>query len=161
MARKLNTQDFGMAAVHIACADLLISGFRAFLAGEGLKYDIVVDISGRLIRVQVKGTNVPRLRKQRTSAPPLYQFVTRRNGGIDQNFYRESDVDVVACVAIDTRQVAYLPVVDVFPKAIHLYPAGTPPFIRRGEIQRLVIDQLPFRKAIDRISIDDVRDSAR
>lgn len=144
--RKLNTQDFGAAAVHLVCADLLLSGYRAFMAAEGLRYDVLLDLGSRIVRIQVKGTSKARLRKQRVTAAPLYQFVTRRNGL--HGYYDGSQIDVLACIAVDIRVVAYLPVRGAFPKALHLYPPGTLPFIRSGEAQRLVIDQFPIERII-------------
>ena len=44
----------GTAAEHLVCADLLLCGYRAFLADQNCAYDIAVDVAGRLIRIQVK-----------------------------------------------------------------------------------------------------------
>jgi hypothetical protein len=137
-----------MAAVHLVCADLLISGFRCFVAGEGLRYDVVIDVGHRLFRIQVKGTKGLRVRPSRPNTPPLYRFVTRRNGDKEQNFYSDADVDIIACVAMDVRRIAYFPVTKAFPKILHVHPVGTKSFIRKGVEQRLVIDRFPIDLAM-------------
>jgi hypothetical protein len=35
--------ELGKAAEHIVCADLILAGYRAFLADQGLPYDVVFD----------------------------------------------------------------------------------------------------------------------
>ena len=40
--------EVGKAAEHLVCADLITSGYRAFLSDQGLPYDILVDIDGRV-----------------------------------------------------------------------------------------------------------------
>ena len=49
-----NALEIGKAAEHLVCADLIIQGYRAYLSDQGLPYDAVVDVSGHLIRVQIK-----------------------------------------------------------------------------------------------------------
>ena len=145
-----DTTSIGAAAVHIVCADLLLAGYKAFIAPEGLHYDVILDSEGKLFRIQVKSTLRPRVRSGRPSALPTYQFTTMRNarptksGKINLKSYAESEVDLFACVAIDIRAVAYLPVIGKFLTGIHLYPPGTESWLRSGRNERRRIDEFPI-----------------
>lgn len=147
----------GAAAVHIVCADLLLAGYTAFPAAEGLHYDVILDNGGVLYRVQVKGTLLARSRPSRPLAPALYNFGTTRNHRPDRigersrlKRYDTREVDLIACVAIDIRTVAYFRVVGPFIGALHLYPPGTTPWVRDGIAQRRRIDEFPIAQALDR-----------
>ncbi len=155
---KKDTIRQGTAGVHLVCADLLLAGFDAHIAAEGLKYDLVLDADGCLYRVQVKSTRFLRQRKQRPTCPPAYQFLTSRGHRPDrpgeQSFpkrYNESQIDIIACVAIDPRLIAYLPVNGEALAAVYFYQPGTEPYERGGEIQRRCIDQFPITKALSEL----------
>lgn len=142
------------ASVHIACADLILTGYHAIAAPEGLAYDIVLDASGTLYRVQVKSCSQPASRN-RPTAPKAYKFVTTRNHRpemhgqrADIRQYTSSEVDIMACVALDIRKVAYFRVSGTFLSGLHLYPPGTLTFVRSGANQRRCIDAFPIETAL-------------
>ena len=99
----------GTAAEHLVCADLLLAGYRAFLADQNCPYDVAVETGGRLIRVQVKATRAPRKIPQRVTHRAAYLFHTRRAGKAGQRRYAEDAFDVLALVALDCRRIAYVP----------------------------------------------------
>lgn len=99
----------GTAAEHLVCADLLLAGYRAFLADQNCPYDVAVESGGRLIRVQVKATRTVRRIPQRAVHRSAYLFHTRRAGKAGQRRYAEDDFDVLALVALDIRRIAYVP----------------------------------------------------
>lgn len=105
--------QIGKAAEHIACADLILQGYNAFLADAGLPYDLVADRGdGRFWRVQVKST-CGIMRKRPKPGGRFYHEVYRfalRHGRVGDRRVSLAGCDVVACVAVDTRQVAYLSV---------------------------------------------------
>ena len=70
----------GAAGEHLVCADLLMQGYRAFLADQNCPYDVAVDVGDRLIRVQVKATRAPKAVPQRVGHFPAYQWHVRRAG---------------------------------------------------------------------------------
>ena len=109
MHSDLNALDIGKAAEHLVCADLLTLGYQAFLSEQGLAYDVIVDIDGRLIRVQVKGTVGLRAIPQRAAYTPAYLWHVRRAGKGGRRVYRENEFDMLALVALDTKQIAYMP----------------------------------------------------
>ena len=103
----------GTAGEHLVCADLLLAGYRAFLADQNCPYDVAVEIGGRLVRIQVKATRAPRTIPQRATHRAAYLFHTRRAGKRGQRRYAADDFDVLALVALDIRRIAYVPHVDL------------------------------------------------
>lgn len=99
----------GAAGEHLVCADLLMQGYRAFLADQNCPYDVAVDIGGSLIRIQVKATRGARALPQRKNHRPGYMWHVRRAGKGGRRVYRDGEFDLLALVALDVRRVAYLP----------------------------------------------------
>lgn len=98
----------GKAGEYLVCADLLLKGYTAFVAEQVLAYDVVVDLDGRLIRVQVKTTRGPRATGGR-DLTPVYFFNARRMGKGGRKSYTSDDADIFALVALDQRIIGYLP----------------------------------------------------
>lgn len=106
--------ELGKAAEHLVCADLILQGYRAFLSDQGLPYDVVVDLSGRLIRIQVKASCFARdMNRAGRNVRTVYSFWVRRRGKNGDQRLSNTDCDVVALVALDIRAVAYLPIQSV------------------------------------------------
>jgi len=99
----------GLAAEHMVCADLLLSGFRAFLAPQNCPFDVAVECDGNLIRVQVKGTRSAKKIPQRVGHFPAYMWNVRRAGKRGRRTYADGEFDVLALVALDCHKIAYLP----------------------------------------------------
>lgn len=104
-------------AEFLVAADLSLAGHLCSVAAEGLPYDVLVDMDGRIVRVQVKST--ARSRAGNTpNAMDRYEFEVLRSGGKagkDQRIKSRyiSGVDVFALVAVDLRLVIYRSAVDV------------------------------------------------
>lgn len=107
--REPSDLDVGTAGEHLVCADLLLGGLIAFRTDQTCAYDVAVDFGGRLIRLQVKSTRVPRLIPQRETAILAYQWHVRRAGKGGRRNYGGDEFDLLALVGLDVRQVAYLP----------------------------------------------------
>jgi hypothetical protein len=128
---------WGTAGEHIVCADLILSGFTAYLTSQGLPYDIVVDLGGKLLRVAVKSTGKAKPRPAREGSVIRYQFVVCRSrrlstGKTDARFYEASDVDIIAFCALDIRQVAYCHISECA-QSMHFVAPGAPePINNRG-----------------------------
>jgi hypothetical protein len=104
--------EIGKAAEHLVCADLIIQGFRSFLSDQGLPYDLVVDVSEKLVRVQVKcacfARNVNASGRREHIA---YMWSVRRRGRSKRGARLSLEhCDIVALVALDIREIAYVPV---------------------------------------------------
>jgi hypothetical protein len=106
----------GKAAEHIACAELILQGWNAFVVDAGLPYDVLVDLSGgRFSRIQVKATcqtTRPRNYPGRSPAFRRCRFALRRSRCGVRRISLES-CDQVAFVALDIRAVAFLTVAAV------------------------------------------------
>lgn len=84
----------GAIGEHLVAVDLLGRGYRVSFASAGYPYDLVTEIDGRMLRVQVKASKA--LRKNRAD------YVFSINGGVVK------DYDLIAFVALDHGTIAYL-----------------------------------------------------
>lgn len=101
----------GKAGEYLVCADLLLKGYTAFIAEQVLAYDVIVDLNGRMIRVQVKTTREPRSTGGR-DLTPAYFFNIRRMGKGGRKAYTNEDADIFALVALDRKLIGYVAEVD-------------------------------------------------
>jgi len=99
----------GKAGEYLVCADLILSGHVAFPSEQGLPFDVVVEVGARLLRIQVKTTRGPRAIPQRKQHTPGYLFNVKRCGKGGRGAYANGAVDLFALVALDTREIGYLP----------------------------------------------------
>lgn len=147
------TIEIGCAGEHIVCADLLLSGVRAFLSAQALPYDVIAEHGGRLIRIAVKSTLSPRPRSQRPGSKENYQFAIGRRraikGGFVARAYTEEDADLVALVALDVRKVAYLTIQEAPTVMIFDAPDGRRSTNSYGpkSIVQPNMDEFPFARA--------------
>ena len=141
--------EVGKAAEHLVCADLITSGYRAFLSDQGLPYDILVDIDGTLLRVQVKSTRKPRNHDPRTRTTPGYLFQLRRAGKGGRRRYPDNAFDLYALVALDRQAIAYLSVADCPNQTIALRVPGER-YLQNGSMNR-EFQEASFRHALSRL----------
>ena len=139
--------ELGKAAEHLVCADLILKGFRAYLTDQGIPYDVVVDLNGKLIRIQVKATAGPRAIPQRKMFTPSYLWHVRRAGKKGRRRYGSADFDLLALVAVDIQKIAYLKVDEGVKTTVHLRPPHSPITSRNKILKN--IDQYPFSEAIN------------
>jgi PD-(D/E)XK endonuclease len=111
----------GHAAEHLVCADILLQGYAAFLTDQVCAYDVAADVGGRLIRIQVKATRATRAIPQRASHFPAYMWNVRRAGKNGARLYADDEFDLLALVALDTKQIAYMPPSKIR-QTIHIRP---------------------------------------
>lgn len=98
--------NIGRAGEYIVLADLLLNNVQAFDTAQGVEYDVVAEINGKLIKIQVKTTQ--KMRVLNESANPIYFFHLKRAGKGGNRFYDKNAFDVFALVALDRREVYYL-----------------------------------------------------
>lgn len=146
IAPSLPDLELGKAAEYLVVADLILQGYRAYLTDQGLPYDVVVDIAGRLLRVQVKATRCERPVPQRVAFTPGYLFHVRRAGKGGARKYAGDEFDILAFVALDIRAIAYMPFTDGLRQSIILRPPHYVP-TNRAE-RRANIDQFPFGETL-------------
>lgn len=118
--------ELSRAAEFLVAADLTLRGFPAHIGAAGLPYDVLVDVGPRMLRVQVKATRGPRRIPQRAAYTPGYLFQLRRAGTGGKRLYADGAFDCYALVALDTREIAYMPMAGA-PQTLHLRPSGYVP----------------------------------
>jgi len=112
--KEINDLQIGKAGEYLVCADLILNGFVAFPSEQGLPFDVVLSIDGRLLKVQVKTTRKAKNIAQRKSDVPAYIFHIGNNGKMNRRKkYDKNQVDIFALVALDTRRIAYIPYFNV------------------------------------------------
>ena len=117
---KHNEMQIGKAGEYLVCADLILKGFIAFPSEQGLPYDVVLDIEGKLYKVQVKTTITYRI-VERTNAKDTnaYVFSIKRKGKNGKKRYTNDEIDIFALVCLDTMQIGYIKNADM-PTTINL-----------------------------------------
>lgn len=101
--------QIGKAGEYLVCADLILKGFVAFPSEQGLPYDVLLDNGNKLLRVQVKTTEKPRLVTQRKKSLECYIFNVKRHGNRNNlRIYKDNEIDVFALVCLDTKEIGYL-----------------------------------------------------
>lgn len=143
----MTDQQQGLAAEYLVCSDLCKQGFTAFLAAAGSRYDVVADVGGRMIRLQVKSTR--KQMKDHGHANPTYKF--RLANDARKRFICSSEVDIVALVAVDCSEIAYLPAKYCGGRTMKLTPAevAVNPWNKRGRR----MNDLPFKQALEELTI--------
>lgn len=100
--------QIGKAGEYLVCADLILKGFVAYPSEQGLPYDVVLDIDGKLYKVQVKTTTTYRTIPQRKGDVKSYVFSINRKGKYGKKRYGKDEIDIFALVCLDTKQIGYL-----------------------------------------------------
>lgn len=104
--------QIGKAGEHLVCCDLITQGYNAFLADQGLPFDIIVEYGGKLQKIQVRSTSQKRTYGKSKN---IYRFGTRRGKGAVTRV-RNAEVDCYAFVALDVMKVAYVPISEMLAK---------------------------------------------
>lgn len=111
----------GRAGELIAATEFLYRGYDCSLSDQGMPYDLVCDIEGKLFKVQVKTTRKPELIPGRGKGLELYRFWVSRCGKGGKQKYSTVDVDLFAVVALDTKQVGFI-ASNKMPKSLFVRP---------------------------------------
>lgn len=110
---SIDTRSMGAAGEFLVCADLTLSGHRAWQAPESFSFDVIADVEGRLVRVSVLSTSRPTSRPGRINSKEAYRWQLSRTSlrstgkSVAKN-YSSAITDMIALVALDTRQIAYI-----------------------------------------------------
>ena len=103
---------YGKAGEYFVCFDLSSKGIIAYTSDQGLGYDVVADVDGVLIKIQVKTTTKERA-TNRVDAMPSYIFHSKRCGKGGKKTYKNNECHIVAFVSLLDKEVAYLPINDL------------------------------------------------
>jgi len=111
--KDITDLQIGKAGEYLVCADLIIAGFIAYPSEQGLPYDLILDIGGKLLKVQVKTTRGAKNIPQRKTDIPAYIFHIGNNGKLNRRKkYNKEHVDLFALVCLKTKNIAYVPFFD-------------------------------------------------
>jgi hypothetical protein len=113
MIRDSKQLQIGKAGEYLVCADLIIKGFIAFPSEQGLPYDVLLDTGDKLLKIQVKTTEKPRVIPQRNLETTAYIFSIKRAGNLGKTRYNEDEIDLFALVCLDTMQIGYVKNIDM------------------------------------------------
>ncbi len=104
--------DFGKVGEYLICADLILRGYQAFIVSDPASpFDIVLNINGKLLKVQVKTTvtqAIHYVRKDMDRVMPTYVFKVGACGWSGKKKHNADNVDIYALVVLSTREIAYV-----------------------------------------------------
>jgi len=111
--------NIGRAGEHLVMYDLLSRGYKCYMTEQGMNYDIVIDLDGRIVRLQTKTTKQPGCisKKYKTAT---YLFHVRRAGKSGKRLYSVGEFEGFALVTMDTRSVYYYPFTEQIAKTLIL-----------------------------------------
>ena len=109
----IDDMQAGKAGEYLVCADLIEKGFIAYPSEQGLPYDVVLDVGGKLFKIQVKATRTHKQTPQRVSNVNTYAFNVKRRGKFNKSKHTKESCDFFAFVALDEKQIGYLKNEDV------------------------------------------------
>jgi hypothetical protein len=138
--------EFATAAEHLVCADIILAGHSASLVGPTMRYDVLADVNNKLIRIQVKATSGFREVPGRPGSSQTYIFYCRRAGVKKNRLIKDDEFDVLALVAMDRKQIAYVVMNKNVLQTIHLRVAGSPK--NHGNKTWDNIDEYPFSRVL-------------
>lgn len=139
--------DRGLAGEHLVMADLLLAGQKCFLTSAGCNYDIAIENGNRFVRLQIKTTAQP-MRMNKDYANAVYLFNAKRAGRGASRLYSVGEFDGFAFVALDTRQIAYLPFTRELRKTVILRDRRITYKTNHGHIAPY-IDEFPIQRFLD------------
>jgi hypothetical protein len=105
---NIDDMQIGKAGEYLVCADLIMRGFVAYPSEQGLPYDVVMDVGGRLLKVQVKTTRTHKRAPQRVGNQNTYIFNVKRRGKLNRGEHTADSCDMFALVALDEKQIGYM-----------------------------------------------------
>ena len=149
MIRDSKQLQIGKAGEYLVCADLIMKGFIAFPSEQGLPYDVLLDNGDKLLKIQVKTTEKPRIIPQRSNPIPAYIFNVKRSGNKGKTRYNENEIDLFALVCLDTMKIGYVKNLDM-PETIN---------IRVDELKGTYHDEKGIEDYIKAIELNSVIDN--
>lgn len=109
----LDDLEVGKAGEYLVCADLILKGYMAFPSDQGLPFDVVSEVKGKLIKIQVRTVRKAKIPHKPHGQTPVYLFHIKRTGKGGKKEFTSGSVDLFAFVALDTKEIGYLPFADV------------------------------------------------
>ena len=104
--KTISNNEIGRGATFMVLADLIFNGYKAIPSDEAFPYDLIADIKGKLIKIQVKSLT-GKTKIHGKSKTPFYHFILKQGRGMGKP-YRNDQIDGFALVMLDIKQIAYL-----------------------------------------------------
>ncbi len=104
----VDDMQIGKAGEYLVCVDLIKRGYVAYPSEQGLPYDVVLDMGGELIKVQVKTTRTHKQTPQRVSNSNTYAFNIKRCGKKNKSNHTSESCHIFALVALDESTIGYM-----------------------------------------------------
>lgn len=104
--------QIGKAGEHLVCMDLILQGHNAFLADQGLPYDVVMDDGNKLWKIHVRTT----ITFSNPHGCSIYRFQNRQGRAGKNRKASKNVVDFYAFVALDIKSIAYISSEDILDK---------------------------------------------
>jgi hypothetical protein len=137
----MTDQQQGLAGECLVAADLLKQGYNVHFAAAGSRTDLFAEAGGKLLRVQVKSCRKHRVHQHGRGSVYKFQLANAH-----MKLISTAEVDIVALVALDTNQIAYLPAKICTQKSLKLWPTDS-----TSKYQHKQISQFPFTKALEAV----------
>ncbi len=134
--------QLGKAGEHLVCFDLISQGFSAFLADQGLPYDVLLDLNGVIKRIQVKTCSQIR---SYGKSKDVYRF-SLRNGKKALRSINADNLDYIAFVLADIKIVQYISVEKIRTKNRFIFQTIDFRLEKTNGGQKYVIGDYPFPK---------------
>jgi hypothetical protein len=152
LSRQKDSLNIGIAGEHIVCADLLLNGHNPVMCNQNSKYDILAETldKSRLLRIQVKTTARCRQSPPSRNDTPSYTFRIARATANGAPKYKDNDFDILACVALDSMSIAYIPWLNVCNNASVKLPLSLDLCDNRNR-KWMTIKDYPIQTAIDEL----------
>jgi len=126
----------GYVAETLVQYRLLSFGFNVFPCTGQSEYDLIAEIGGIFVRIQVKSALPEKKRRGRAR----YNFLPTR--GLKKVAYSDGEVDVFAFVARDLERVVFRVAHDTGKSAIHMMPEDFSKEIEKHSLEKAISDLL-------------------
>lgn len=121
VGRLEDKRHIGKAGEYLVISDLFSQDYETMHAGECLPYDVVVFHGKKTYRIQVKTAEFPTMVNWKVDGPngligrgfPAYRYKLRTGTQTKRRHLTMDECDIVACVALDLRIVAYFTLDDL------------------------------------------------
>ena len=136
----------GKAGEHLVCSDILMHNIPCFIVEGKSHYDLIADINGRLLKIQVKSTASFKDCPQMENSTPVYMFNARKYGKGGRCSYQKGDADIIAYVALDKKIIAYMNADKIVQSAtFRLREFEKQYYCKTG----MFMDNYPFKKVLE------------
>lgn len=109
----MNTKDTGTLAELLVTTSLLKRGYGVSVpVGDNARYDLIVDLNNKLIRVQVKAVTPRKGKLEIPLFTMTYDPTKGKNNRASSRNYTADEIDMVIGVDLNSDKMYYIPMSD-------------------------------------------------